>query len=292
MKLKSQRKKPVFLPSLKASSRKASFPLCWLVRSGWVLFFFVSLGLIQACTLKTSADRGLISKDTRGLTARSEQRFFVPSPRETYQSSERVVEKNVTVGEHEVAYAGESMLRIKGYGRHLFRKNKVIAREDITLTGGMNKIRLEKGVSYPVIGTFQVKEKLYDLVRVAEHDALMIDSEGYIQRKVVYLEKDYRNLLGYDFTIYPRNSRLHYGLVRRVSEQDLMLNYELRYDGRDNRFFYLTFMDYMPGQGDRDGVFENLRYPLSTSSIEVRGVGIRILSTQSDRVDFIVLNEP
>ncbi|MCK5296804.1 MAG: hypothetical protein KAJ75_07925 [Alphaproteobacteria bacterium] len=256
-----------------------------------IIWLSLSIFLVlNGCALRTSNNETLANFG-KNITNYISLYTLVPAPKEVLYQTEHILQKSYTAGKQETAFAGATIAKVKSYTIHKFRHKKVIAPYDITLKAKTTQIHLKKGVVYDVIGTMRADEKRYNVIMAGRRDALLLDSTDHLQSKVVYMNEGENNLLSNKFRVMPVNAKMKDATVERIVKVDDFNGYEIRYDGVDDKNFFMTYIEYVPKTSEKTGNFKKYAFDRNSSIITIHGVSLKILSTANNKLEYIVLED-
>lgn len=245
---------------------------------------------LNGCGLRTSNNETLASFG-KNITNYISPYTLKPAPKEELYQTEHILQKSYTAGKQETAFPGSTVAKVKSYVIYKFRHKKVIAPYDITLKGSSTQILVKKDVVYDVIGTMKVGGKIYNVIMTGRHDALLLDATDHVQSKVIYMNEGENNLLNHKFRVIPVNAKMNDATVKRTVKVDDFNGYELRYDGANDKNFFMTYLEYVPKTSEKSGNFEKYAFDRDSSIITIHGVSLKILSTANNKLEYIVLED-
>ncbi|MGD9639321.1 MAG: hypothetical protein AB7U85_09745 [Alphaproteobacteria bacterium] len=225
------------------------------------------------------------------------------APTEQEVSEQPYVEKNYSIGTQNVAYIGQPMVSFRmnvQRDTNFVRYDKVRPTEDVVLKGGAEEIYISKDVIYDLIGTMVVDGETFDVMQIKDDEGVLITKNSTFSGRVVRLKSGRVHVINYIYVPFPANTMIVQAVAEHGVDHMTLSDFEIIYSGIRNNKFYITLMDnthnvYAPNFSDgsfQSGIYQTFAYDKNTSLISVGGVDIRILGIHSDKIDYIVINDP
>jgi hypothetical protein len=213
--------------------------------------------------------------------------------------SERVFQRNYTVGQPATVHVGEAVIRFKDYLVQKWRGNHMRPNADFRVHQALGpwiyaradsdypvRSELEKdGVTYKAVGLTQVGDG-YDAVLVAPdgspYPKLLVQVTG--QRKAF--------LMAGTAHFEPPAVRFVLGADEvTVDSAAGFTNYELLYGGTDGRSFTLTYREYTPQDLIKPAFTQTLTYENRSTVVRFRSVKLAIHEVTSEHLSYTVTEE-
>src|SRR3954447_19700541 len=202
-----------------------------------------------------------------------------------------VREKNYQLNEPQYAYVGAPMIRVKDY--HAIRniQDAAVASNDFTVspTVGFSKTG-RKGSSYKIIGTTDYKGRTYRVLQM-ERYGLMLDENGTPINSVIDLSSGLHNVFVPSFSISPPDTTFNVSSDTMVDKGKPFTYYELLYSGIEGNSLRMVYHEYSPDNLVRPAFVQELTYPVFQSELTFRNLKLEILSSDSQQVWFMVVDD-
>jgi hypothetical protein len=202
-----------------------------------------------------------------------------------------VREKNYQLNEPQYAYVGAPMVRVKEYYTIRNMQNAAVASNDFTVspTVGFSKTG-RKGSSYKIIGTTDYNGRTYRVLQM-ERYGLMLDEDGTPINSVIDLSSGLRNVFIPSFSISPPDMTFNVLSDMMVDKGKPFTYYELLYSGIDGSSLRIAYHEYSPDNLVRPAFVQELTYPVFQSELTFRNLKLEILSSDSQQVWFMVVDD-
>ena len=200
-------------------------------------------------------------------------------------------EKNYQLNEPQYAYVGAPMVRVKEYYTIRNIQDAAVASNDFTVspTVGFSKTG-RKGSSYKIIGTTDYKGRTYRVLQM-ERYGLMLDEDGTPINSVIDLSSGLHNVFVPSFSISPPDTTFNVLSDMMVDKGKPFTYYELLYSGIDGNSLRIAYHEYSPDNLVRPAFVQELTYPVFQSELTFRNLKLEILSSDSQQVWFMVVDD-
>lgn len=206
-----------------------------------------------------------------------------------YLGSERIFEKNYTVGVKKHSYVGEPMVRVRDYLISKSTSTEVIASSNSNITMGGNTWPIEKDKIYKVVGEVNLKNKNYRVIGVTNQEGVLINDDGRINPDYVAVIQQVVS------TVWSINSTNDLKFID-VKETNIVpspghINYELIYSGRNSESIFIKYREYTTQDLARDSFFQDLTYSISSKKIRFKNIEILIDNVDDEKIVFTVISD-
>jgi len=208
----------------------------------------------------------------------------------TYLGSDRVYTKNYSVGQKQVAYVGESIVKVKDYKVKKYSSKTMRASDDFVISGGIVTIAGDRNTDYVVRGSTTLNSNEYSVLNIpASHSVLgvLINKDGTVHNKV--LNGDI--VLIYDFKSEPENLTFSPGKDEEIDINSGYLNYELVYGGTDGKSINIAYREYTAEDLARPAFYQNLVYDSNQKQIRFRGTVLSVHEATNEKFVFTVISD-
>lgn len=208
--------------------------------------------------------------------------------------SDRVYDKNYTIGEKNVAYVGESFVRVKEFEVSKYRSADMIASTDFSITCPTFTILGNQNSGYPIEGQTSIENQTYTVIRIpvsrpsfAPPKGILIKPDGSVHHKVLNREI----IMVWDMTITPSN--LKFVRSEKLEERTRAsgLNYELIYGGVGEKSFKITYREYTDENLARPAFYQNLTYQKDRNQFRFKNTVIKVFEVDNDKLVFAVIED-
>jgi len=234
------------------------------------IFFMLSVSILAGCMTQMQKEESLVL-DTQNIKT-----------------------KNYVVGQASAVNVGEPLVKFQNYW--VTRTEESVATVDrrVQIKGGPIEINLVPGRQYPVVGTMLDDGIKYTLVRVEAGPLLMISPSGGIRTTIA--GQPYPNSSEIVKVVWTMSVSDPGAIVTREKSMKIdsrrgYENYELIYTGIGAGALNITYREFSPEGLARVAFFQNLTYPVGSSSISFKKYRIQILEATSERIRYIVLED-
>jgi hypothetical protein len=206
-------------------------------------------------------------------------------------TSTPVREKNYQLNEPQYAYVGGPMVRVKDYYTIRSMQNAALASNDFTVSPAIGFSKSgRKGNAYRIIGNTSYKGRQYRVLQLGNY-GLMLDEDGTAINTVIDLSSKLHNVFIPSFTISPPDTTFNVLSEVAVDRSKPFTYYELLYSGIAGNSLLITYHEYSPDSLVRPAFSQDLTYPVFQSELTFRDLKLEILSSESQRVWFMVVDD-
>lgn len=213
--------------------------------------------------------------------------------------TEHVLNKNYTVGVQEEIFVGDAIVSVKDYYVTKYSSQVVTPSSDFSFDGGISHVKGEKDSSLAVVGNKIINGIEYRVVELKDPDApfahILIDSNGKAHSNLlVKSASPYGGFVTviYDHAMTPNYVKFISESKQEVSKDNGFINYELIYNGRDDKSFYITYREFSPDNLARPSFFQTLTYSLESKRIRFQKNLIKVHSVDNEKIIFTVMEDP
>lgn len=214
-----------------------------------------------------------------------------PPPATQATAPTPILDKNYTLNAHLYAGFGETVLRVVGYYQRNFIHGSLETKEKITFTSNFDSFSIPVG-QHPILGTITIKNETFYVIGPFNKKYALLDKSFYVQKKILFKgANDTRYFALNDYNkLSPRGASL-----KRVYSSTMdtvpFIDFEVKYDGIKNNQMNFFVKDAVPGSDGRAGSFDTVSYPADSTLIMMRGTKIRVIKADSQRFDYIVIED-
>src|SRR3954468_21708320 len=124
-----------------------------------------------------------------------------------------------------------------------------------------------------------------------ERYGLMLDEDGAPINSVIDLSSGLRNIFISSFSISPPDTTFNILSDMMIDKGKPFTYYELLYSGIDGNFLRMVYHEYSPDNLVRPAFVQELTYPVFQSELTFRNLKLEILSSDSQQVWFMVVDD-
>lgn len=203
--------------------------------------------------------------------------------------SDYVSEKSYKIGELRTAFKGYSVLSDKIILRNYYVKEQVRANMDGTLSSASAPYVFHRNQVVNVVGTVNIDGTSYSLVPTFIKDFVVLadNSNGEIYPYTGMIKNKRLVLLRQEYVSDQKGFRLLPVYLTRIEQSKPVDGFDVKYDGiRMNRMWFIYY-DY---DDNVSGEFKEYSFPAKIGLINLRGVKLRILSVDEQRIDYMIVD--
>ena len=202
--------------------------------------------------------------------------------------TEYVNEKSFKVNELRTAFKGYSVLSDKTFARQYYVTEKVRANSDVVLSSVSAPYIYKNNETLNIIGFVTIDGTQYSLIPTNLDDFVVLANrktgELYPQTGMI---KDKRLvLLRQDFVPNNKDFRFEPVFITKTEQSKPVKGFDIKYDGVRLERMWFVYYDY---EDSTTGDFKEYSFPAKPGMINIKGVKLRILSVDDQRVDYMVI---
>lgn len=202
----------------------------------------------------------------------------------------QVRESNYTIGVERTVVVGDPIVRVRDYSEVVTETATMEASESFRLSGGIVHIDFQRGERLQIVGqrveegvTFAVARKGEFGIQIAEDGSIssrVINGMGRGAMQVVMV---------YRFEPNSPTARFIRVADRRAQRTSSGQNFELVFNGIDGQAMRFQYREYTGDDLARPAFFQELSYPLATSTVRFREVIINVASIDAQAIRYTVV---
>lgn len=209
--------------------------------------------------------------------------------------TEQVFDKNYTIGQKQVAYVGQPILKVKDYKVRRFSSKQMRASDDFVISGGIVTIMGTKNTDYDVAGETTLDGKTYTAVKLPGGQGglkALIDADGRVHDKVLNNAGGGSDIvMVYTFKTSPTDLRFDASKEEKKIIDSGYLNYEFIYGGTDGKSLTFTYREFTSGDLARPAFFQNLVYEAGKQQIRYKDTLMNIHEATNEKVVYTVISD-
>ncbi|UCF43740.1 MAG: hypothetical protein JSV99_02080 [Planctomycetota bacterium] len=215
-----------------------------------------------------------------------------------YLGSQRVFERNYELGEKQVAFVGQPVVKVKDCTVDRYQAGYMRATEDFVIKGGLVTIAGDKDTDYEMRGQTTVDGNEFTVVFIPGRVTgtgygLLIDESGRVYRRVLDLHYTHSGsvMMIYDFRATPSGLRFFALSKEEVNVKAGYLNYELVYNGTDGKSIRMTYREYTSEDLARPAFYQDLVYESGSKEIGFRDTKIMVYEATNEKIVYAVVSD-
>lgn len=222
---------------------------------------------------------------------------YVTPSKSTYLGSERIFSKNYELGQKQIAYVGQPVVKVKDYVA--IKKSSLLMRptHDFVLSAGKLEVSGRKDATYKIRGESKIEDRTLKVVNIPGHPlAHLRPGEGFglfIREDGTVDGRALNNTTMSVLTYSPEPPDLRF-LPVQEEEIDITagyINYELIYGGTDGRSITITYREYTSDNVARPAFYQNLVYDVNQKQIRFRNLQILVHNASNEKISYTVLSD-
>lgn len=213
----------------------------------------------------------------------------------TELSSERIYEKNYTVGKQKEVFVGEAFIKVKDYKVKHFSATSVRADVDFTMSGGPVAFGVSKSENYKVIGSTLLNDQSFRVVQIKNTSfGILIDQQGHVYNRVL------NSVVGgapgaieliYDFDISPMDVTFLESKSEEIDVNNGFQNFELIYSGTNGSQFNVTYREFSPGNMAKTAFYQDIVYGNKTGQIRFKNFVVQVHEVTNEKFIYTVVKD-
>ena len=216
--------------------------------------------------------------------------FYDETP-EALVKTEYITENNFKNNVVLTAFTGFTVVDTKTYRRDFYRSDYLKPNVNGVLNCGSVPVEYGRNETLRALGLVVVDDVEYVLVQTKLKDFVaLVNKKGEFYNRIGQIRNKRLVLLDTDFVPYPANLRLFPVTTSRTVQTEPVKGFDVKYEGVKLDQMLFTVLDYSKSQGD-SGSFVNIRFPNQPGLIDINGIGIKVLSADKNKLDYIILNK-
>ncbi len=203
--------------------------------------------------------------------------------------TENVNEKSFKYNELRTAFKGYSVLSDKTFARSYYVTEKIRAVGDVVLSNVSAPYAYKNNETLEILGYVTIDGVEYSLIPTHLEDFVVLaDSKtGKIYEHTGMINKNKRLvLLRQEFVVNNKNFRFEPVFITKTEQSKPTKGFDIKYDGIRMERMWFVYYDYADAT---TGDFKEYSFPAKPGLINIRGVKIRILSVDDQRIDYMVI---
>jgi len=211
----------------------------------------------------------------------------------THLGTERIFDKNYTIGQRKTSYVGEAIVKVKDYKVNRYSAKYLKASDNFTVTGGMITISGDTNTEYAVSGETTLNNQSFKVINMHASGifvGLLINHDGSVHNKA--LNRSVNNvILIYDFDVMPPNLKFKPSKNEEIDVNSGYVNYELIYGGTDGKSFSISYREYTSKDMARPAFYQNLTYQVGQRHLRFKDVVLRVDQVDNEKIVFTVISD-
>jgi hypothetical protein len=215
-----------------------------------------------------------------------------------YLGSQRVFEKNYKLGEKQVAFVGQPVVKVKDCTVDRYQAGHMRATYDFVIKGGLVTIAGDKDTEYEMRGQTTVDGNEFTVVFIPGRVSgtgygLLIDKGGKVYHRVLDLHYTHSGsvMMIYDFRATPSGLRFFALSKEKVNVKAEYLNYELVYSGTDGKSISMTYREYTSEDLARPAFYQDLVYESGSKEIRFKDTKILVYEATNEKIIYAVVSD-
>lgn len=209
--------------------------------------------------------------------------------------TELLTERNFPENEILTAHVGYSMVDDKTYRKVYYAREIVRPAMDGGFSSNSVPVQFKKSQRLDMIGESFVDGQRYALVPTQENSfVVLIDGEGRPLNKIGQIRNNRLVLLKEDFVLYPDGFYFEPLTLSRSEQTMPIKGFDIKYGGLKGGRVQLIYYNYDAPNNtgdDESGEFITMSFPNKPETVDVNGIGIRIVEATEDFIDYMILPE-
>lgn len=199
-----------------------------------------------------------------------------------------VNEKSFKVNELRTAFKGYSVLSDKTFERRYFVTEKVRANANVALSSASAPYVYKRNETFDVIGTVTVDGITYNLIPTnLENFVVLADAkDGKLYSQTGMIKNNRLVLLRQEYVADNKNFRFEPVFITKTEQSKPVKGFDIKYDGVRLERMWFVYYDY---EDSTTGEFKEYSFPAKPGMINIKGVKLRILSVDDQRIDYMVI---
>ena len=204
--------------------------------------------------------------------------------------SEYVSEKSYKIGELRTAFKGYSVLSDKTMLRNYYVREQVRADGDVTLSSVSAPYVYHNNETFNVIGSVNMNGVRYNLIPTQLEDFVVLanNSNGKLYPYTGMIKNKRLILLREEYVPDNKDFRLMPVFITKVEQSKPVKGFDIKYDGVRLKRMWFVYYDY---ENDSSGDFKEYSFPAKPGLVNIRGVKLRILSVDEQRIDYMIVED-
>lgn len=228
--------------------------------------------------------------------------YHVRPVTKTYLGAETIASKNYELGQKQIAYVGQPIVKVKDYIAKKYSSLLMRPTHDFVLSAkplvGKVEVPGRKDVTYKIRGELKIEDQTITVVNIPGHPIahLLGPGEGFglfIRNDGTVDGRALNNVTMSALTYSPEPSDLRF-LPVPEDEIDITggyINYELVYGGTDGRSITITYREYTSDNIARPAFYQNLVYDVNQKQIRFRNLQILVHNASNEKISYTVLSD-
>ena len=202
--------------------------------------------------------------------------------------TEYVNEKSFKVNELRTAFKGYSVLSDKTFARDYFVTEKVRANGDVTLSNVSAPYVFKNNQTFDIIGTVNIDGVQYNLIPTQLEDFVVLADckTGKVYPQTGMIKDKRLILLRQEFVLDNKNFRFEPVFITKTKQSKPVKGFDIKFDGVRMERMWFVYYDYADAT---TGDFVEYSFPAKPGMVNIRGVKLRIMSVDDQRIDYMVI---
>lgn len=202
--------------------------------------------------------------------------------------TEDINEKSFKVNELRTAFKGYSVLSDKTFERSYFVTEKVRAAGNVVLSNVSVPYEYKNNQTFNIIGYVTIDGLKYMVLPTQMEDFVVLAEEktGKIYYQTGMIKNKRLVLLRQEFVSNNDKFRFEPVFITKTEQSKPIKGFDIKYDGVRLGRMWFIYYDY---EDSTTGGFKEYSFPAKPGMINIKGVKLRILSVDDQRVDYMVI---
>ena len=206
----------------------------------------------------------------------------------TLVKEEEVNEKSFKLNELRTAFKGYSVLSDKFLMRQYYVTEKARANKNVSLNSSSAPYEYKKNEVVNIIGTVDIDGKNYSLVPTNLEDfVVLFDTQtGKLYPQTGMIKDERLVLLRQEFVPSDESFRFEPVFITKTEQSKPVKGFDIKFDGVRFKRMWFVYYDYASSD---TGDFKEYSFPAKPGLVNIKGVKIRVLSVDDQRVDYMII---
>lgn len=202
--------------------------------------------------------------------------------------TESINEKSFKYNELQTVFKGYSVLSDKTFTRSYYVTERVRTVGDVVLSNASAPYTFKNNQTYDIIGYVTIDGVQYALIPTQMEDFVVLydvktgrlfDQTGMIKNKRLVLLRQ---------RFYSNNDKFHFEpiFITKTEQSKPVKGFDIKFDGVRLERMWFVYYDYADAT---TGDFVEYSFPAKPGLVNIRGIKLRILSVDDQRVDYMVI---
>lgn len=205
--------------------------------------------------------------------------------------------KNYNLNQTNKAAVGEAIIKVRDYYVEKYSVSSVTPSETFHVSRMLGDMVFQGGKQYAVKGTVLVDGIQYLVVPCTENNtggyAILVSSDGSILNRAAIVNPMTSQVrtASYEWKVTPQSAKVAISENERISTDKGYENYEIIYNGTDNKSLFFTYREFSPEGLARTAFYQNMTYDALAKSIKFKKFRIIVNKASSEEISYTVIED-